>query len=71
MNVGPNREPGSYTVRIQRRSKGSWVTLKASYRTKGTAEIVKANLPKGTYRATVLGKYGYAAATSNIVKLAK
>ena len=37
------------------------------YKTQGAAEKLTINLKKGTYRAVVLPKYGYAGATSKAV----
>lgn len=72
VNVDPDKGAGYWTFRIQRKkANGSWTTPRKSYRTRGAAETRTVNLPAGTYRVRVTAKYGYQAATSTAVTLAR
>ena len=71
INVNPNKGSGFWKVKIQKKTATGWKTLKKTYRTKGRAEILTVDLPKGTYRAKVLPKYGYEKFFSNRVHLKK
>jgi hypothetical protein len=71
VNVNPNRGSGFWKVKVQKRTDSGWRTLKKTYRTKGKAEKLTINLPKGTYRAKVLPKYGYEKAYSARVTLVR
>lgn len=72
VNVNPNVGAGYWTFRVQRRrADGTWATLSAWYKTYGTGETRTLDLPRGTYRVKVLAKYGYRAAISARVTLAR
>jgi hypothetical protein len=73
VNVNPNKGSGFYRVKIQKQAvDGTWKTLTKTYRTKGSKETFTVDLPKGTYRAVVLPKYGFTAkGYSQSVKLVK
>jgi len=71
INVNPNKGSGFWKVKIQKKTATGWKALKKTYRTKGRAEILTVDLPKGTYRAKVLPKYGYEKFFSNRVQLKK
>ena len=67
VDVGPNKGKGYWTFQLQvLRADGSW-KARASYRTRGAKETRTLNLPRGTYRVAVRGKYGYEGVTSGAV----
>ncbi len=71
VNVDPNKGSGYWKFQVQKRnSNGSW-SAKKVYKTEGSGETRTINLPKGTYRVVVAGKYGYKGATSARVTLVK
>ena len=69
IDVDPNKGKGYWQVMIQRKAGKVWKALPKVYRTKGSAETLTVNLPKGSYRAVVLPKYTHAGATSGSVTL--
>ena len=71
VNVNPNKGKGYWQVTIQKKSGKVWKALPTVYRTKGSAETLTLDLPKGSYRAVVLPKYGRTGATSGSVTLAR
>ena len=71
LNVNPNKGSGYWNVKIQKKTANGWKTLKGTHRTQGKAETRTINLPKGTYRAVVQAKYGYAKGYSSPVTLTR
>lgn len=71
VKVTPKRPTGKWTVRVQKKTRGAWQTVKPDYRIKGGAAVLTVNLPKGQYRAKVLAKNGYRPAISQTVRLAR
>lgn len=69
LNVNPNVGKRSWQVMVQKKSKGTWRTLPKVYRTKGRAERLRINLPKGRYRVVVLPDHGHGPGMSKAVKL--
>jgi hypothetical protein len=70
VNVNPNMGKGYWEFQFEKKkSGGTYKLLPKVYKTQGAAEKLTVNLKKGTYRAVVLPKYGYAGATSNVVRL--
>jgi hypothetical protein len=70
VNVDPNKGAGYYLFQVQKlRWDGGWVTLRRTYRTLGSSEYRIINLPRGTYRVVVLGKYGFLGTTSSSATL--
>lgn len=69
IDVDPNKGKGYWQVMIQRKAGKVWKVLPKVYRTKGSAETLTVNLPKGSYRAVVLPKYTHAGAMSGSVTL--
>jgi hypothetical protein len=69
VNVNPNKGKGYWRFQFEKKSGSTWKLLPKVYKTQGSAEKLTVNLKKGTYRAVVLPKYGYAGATSNAVTL--
>jgi hypothetical protein len=71
VDVDPNRGAGFWTFEVQRRNPdGTWSVV-GTYRTRGSGETRTIDLAKGTYRVVTQPKYGYAAATSGQVRLAR
>lgn len=69
VNVNPNQGSGFTLFQVQKkRANGTWKALK-TYRTKGSTETRKIDLPKGTYQVVVRAKDGFAETTSKSVKL--
>ncbi|MGV1004645.1 MAG: hypothetical protein ACOYEV_07730 [Candidatus Nanopelagicales bacterium] len=73
VDVNPNKGKGYWTLRVEKQNTktGKWSKVKGSWKTQGNSETRSINLPKGTYRVVVAGKYGYAGATSAAVTLQK
>ena len=69
VNVNPNMGKGYWRFQFEKKSGGTYRLLPKVYKTQGAAERLTVNLKKGTYRAVVLPKYGYAGATSKAVTL--
>jgi hypothetical protein len=69
LNVNPNVGKRSWQVMVQKKSKGSWRTLPKVYRTKGRAERLRINLPKGKYRVVVLPDHGHGPGVSKAIRL--
>ena len=69
VNVNPNMGKGYWRFQFEKKSGDVYRLLPKVYKTQGAAEKLTVNLKKGTYRAVVLPKYGYAGATSNAVTL--
>ena len=69
VNVNPNMGKGYWRFQFEKKSGDVYRLLPKVYKTQGAAERLTVNLKKGTYRAVVLPKYGYAGATSNAVTL--
>jgi hypothetical protein len=69
VNVNPNMGKGYWSFQFEKKSGAVYKLLPKVYKTQGAAEKLTVNLKKGTYRAVVLPKYGYAGATSNVVTL--
>jgi hypothetical protein len=69
VNVNPNMGKGYWSFQFEKKSGAVYRLLPKVYKTQGAAEKLTVNLKKGTYRAVVLPKYGYAGATSNVVTL--
>ena len=69
VNVNPNMGKGYWRFQFEKKSRGGYRLLPKVYKTQGAAEKLTVNLKKGTYRAVVLPKYGYAGATSKAVTL--
>lgn len=70
VDVNPNKGSGYWTFQVQKKVGSRWVGVQ-SYKTKGSKETRTVNLPKGTYRVVVNGKYGYASNKSASVYLRK
>jgi serine protease len=72
VDVDPNKGSGYWSFRVHKRTRtGSWSTLPTTYRTQGSTETRTVNLPKGTYRVVVAGKYGHRGATSKAITLTR
>ena len=71
VNVNPNKGSGYWNVRIQKKTSKGWKYVGKTYRTQGKYETLTLNLPKGTYRAVVMPKYGYGKGYSKSVSLRK
>ena len=69
VNVNPDKGGGYWQFAVQKLTVGKWRTRSKVYKTWGKNEIRRLRLSKGTYRVTVLPRYGYAGATSQIVSL--
>ena len=65
VNVNPNMGKGYWRFQFEKKSGDVYRLLPKVYKTQGAAERLTVNLKKGTYRAVVLAKYGYAGAPSN------
>jgi len=69
VNVNPNKGKRHWSFVVQKKRKGVWRTRSMVYRTEGSKETRTLNLRRGKYRVVVLPKFGYAAATSDPVRL--
>ena len=69
VNVNPNKGGGYWQFTVQKLINGKWRTRSKVYKTWGKNETRRLRLSKGTYRVTVLPRYGYAGATSEMVSL--
>ena len=70
VDVNPNLGKGYWKFQFEKQvGPNSWKLLSKVYKTQGSAEKLTVNLKKGTYRAVVLPKPGYAVATSAPVTL--
>jgi hypothetical protein len=70
VDVNPNLGKGYWKFQFEKQvGPDSWRLLSKVYKTQGSAEKLTVNLKKGTYRAVVLPKPGYATATSAPVTL--
>jgi hypothetical protein len=70
VDVDPNKGSGYWKLKLQKRTaSGAWRQVGKSRRTSGSGEVKTITLPKGTYRVTVAGKYGFVGATSQPVVL--
>ncbi len=71
VNINPDQGTGFYKFQIEVKKNGAWFRYLKTYKTKGPKELKFVNLPKGTYRAHCIGKYGYLSKKSKSVKLSR
>ena len=69
VDVDPNKGKGYWQVMIQRKAGKVWKALPKVYRTKGSAETLTVNLPKGSYPGSRPAEVHPRGATSGSVTL--
>ncbi len=68
VNVNPNQPAWNYKIRVQKKVKGKWKTVKR-LRTRGWSDQRTIDLPRGRYRVRVPAQRGLKARTSRVVRL--
>ena len=67
VDVDPSVGAQAWKVRIQKRKPNGRYTTVRTVTTRGTAEVVTVNVPRGRYRAVVPAQYGYSTKVSRAV----